>query len=259
MVILSASRLNPDLGEFVATIYSRQFKPQKVQSRSLALKFRETVHMNDSNSDCGVNRSVLRPVQTFLLGLSDVMLRKPQTVLKAPRFSGKMPVAELEDDSTELDPNHQPVSLSLIRLRTWSSTTEQFGYETHVHGEAAVAASLVAALRYCAPDDDIFVATPHRVQREAVKTALARLKRPERTLEERFRTMSTSAQNHDYLRNVTVDTVERLQGASPVPSLPAIEANFCFGQALKRHSSSASSLSRSCTPPTLGSYLAGGV
>ncbi|TEB30288.1 hypothetical protein FA13DRAFT_541596 [Coprinellus micaceus] len=233
-------RLNPDLGEFVATIYSRQFKPQKAQSRSLAPKLTGIVHMSEANKgthDLGVNRNVLRTVQVFLLGLSDVMLRRPQSVLKPPRFSGlKMPIAEMEDSPT--DPNHQPVSLSLLRLRTWSSTVgQQFGYETHVHGEAALTASLVAALRYCTPDDDIFVATPHRVQREAVKTALARLKRPDQPLEDRFERLGVGEQN-GYLQNVTVDTVERLQGSEAsfviclfsLPELHSADLGFLLGR-----------------------------
>lgn len=169
-------------------------------------------------------------------------------------------MAELDDGFVPTDPNHQPVSLSLIRLRTWSSTAGQFGYETHVHGEAAVAASLVAALLYCAPDDDIFIATPHRVQREAVKTALAKLKRPERTLEERWQTFSVGDQD-DYLKNVTVDTVERLQGMSSFSHHQLVAKVKCvfFPQALKLPLSYASSLSQSCIPPTLASYLAADV
>lgn len=193
---------------------------------------------NVGGQEKGVNRNVLRTIQAFLLGLSDVMLRKPQSTLNPPRFSGlKMPVAELDDGSSQADPSHQPVSLSLIRLKTWSSTDgQQFGYETHVHGEAAVAASLVAALRHCAPDDDIFVATPHRVQREAVKAALARLKRSQGTFEEKLQMLSVGEE--DYLRNVTVDTVERLQGSEAsfviclfsLPELHSADLGFLLGR-----------------------------
>lgn len=108
-----------------------------------------------------------------------------------------------------MEPPYEPVSLSLIRLRTVTSKNRQFGYETHVHGEAAVAASLIAALRHCAPADDIFIAVPHRVQREAVRSALEKLK--SRNLEERLQDMSVHPVEEPF-KNVLVDTVERLQG-----------------------------------------------
>ncbi|GLB37711.1 putative AAA domain containing protein [Lyophyllum shimeji] len=65
--------------------------------------------------------------------------------------------------------------------------------EAHVRGEAAVAAAFVTSIQRCSSADDIFVATPHRVQRQAVKAALARVPPGEPEL--------------------TVDTIERLQGS----------------------------------------------
>ncbi|KAF8171884.1 hypothetical protein BJ912DRAFT_994826 [Pholiota molesta] len=154
-------RLNPDLGEFVSTIYARQFKPQKVQARKLAEALKS---LSGSNSETDIgNPTISCGVQTFLVALSAVMSKQPQTVLVAPKIHSIAPIISLE-------------------LPT-------------VQGEAAVAASIVKLLQRCSPHEDIFVATPHRIQREAVNAALAQ--------PERFSSGST----------VTVDTIERLQGS----------------------------------------------
>ncbi|EFI28211.1 hypothetical protein CC1G_14236 [Coprinopsis cinerea okayama7 len=211
-------RLNPDLGEFVSTIYSRQFKPQKVQARRLALVLQEIPQMDATQT--GVDRSILIKVRDFLLGLSKVMLRVPQNILRTPRrrledtFKATT-TASGTDKKLGLDLGHYPVSLSLVRLKTLSSRSDQFGYETHVHGEAAVAAALIACIRYCCPEDDIFVATPHRIQREAVKAALVRMKsanaqRKRDSLDYAFARMSIG---QEPMYNITVDTIERLQGS----------------------------------------------
>ncbi|KAG6920219.1 hypothetical protein DXG01_004988 [Tephrocybe rancida] len=216
-------RLNPDLGEFVSTIYSRAFKPQKVQARQLArnLKLIE----GSLDMDHGINASILQSTQAFLLSLSKVMLREPQNVLSPPRHHS----ATLDATGVDLgDTAPRAVSLSLLKLNADSASApmEDVAYETHVRGEAEVAAALVASIRRCSPDDDIFVATPHRVQREAVKSALARVVRrakeqnaSEDTLglenmrigdgsDDDFDTPATGGKG-----KVKVDTIERLQGS----------------------------------------------
>lgn len=201
-------RLNPDLGEFVSTIYSRQFKPQKVQARELALALSTVLSQEDDRP--GIDAMILTAVQTFLVSLSDVMFKQPQTVLVSPQVSSSVP-AELLVGTNASALTHRPVSLAMIRLKTTSGLTQQIPYESHVHGEAAVAAALVNCIQMCCPHDDIFVATPHRIQREAVKSALAKIKtrKESPSLDEEFAEMSlgTTAKH-----KVTVDTVERLQG-----------------------------------------------
>ncbi|RXW24968.1 hypothetical protein EST38_g889 [Candolleomyces aberdarensis] len=205
-------RLNPDLGEFVSTIYARRFKPQKVQSRKLALSLSKVQQMDSQKFEFGTDASTFVKARTFLQSLSEVMLREPQSTLEPPKYQKDVPITGELASTAGLDLSHQPISLSLIRLKTWSSSAAQFGYETHVHGEAALAASLVAAIQFCCPEDDIFVATPHRVQREAVKTALARIKGSEEALEKDFENLFVSDGPEGKKRgNVTVDTVERLQ------------------------------------------------
>ncbi|KAF8161322.1 AAA domain-containing protein [Crassisporium funariophilum] len=201
-------RLNPDLGEFVSTIYARQFKPQKVQARQLAAALRLIA---SDREGFGIHPEILGPVQTFLIALSDVMYRQPQEVLFAPESHSTIPQESLFTETSNISLTHRPVSLALIRLNTWSSRTEHVGYELHVHGEAAVAAALVASLRRCSPNDDIFVATPHRIQREAVKVALSRVKANEEQLEETFGQLHLSLDAPK--SKVTVDTIERLQGS----------------------------------------------
>ncbi|KAF9446525.1 hypothetical protein P691DRAFT_733110 [Macrolepiota fuliginosa MF-IS2] len=195
-------RLNPDLGEFVSTIYSRQLKSQKLQARQLAfaLKQAETMAIKDS----WISKHISEAVRRFLTSLSDVMLHKPQTFLKSPQLQFTPEYA--------IDPAaHKPISLALIRLKTWSSLSNHVAYEMHVHGEAAVAASLVEVIRRCSPNDDIFVATPHRIQREAVKNALQLSRKLDPTSEEEgFGNLRLGS--HSIGGQVTVDTIERLQG-----------------------------------------------
>ncbi|KIM40311.1 hypothetical protein M413DRAFT_73826 [Hebeloma cylindrosporum] len=204
-------RLNPDLGEFVSTIYSRQFKPQKVQARQLAAALRTAGDVG-SKKLLGTQAKILEAVQEFLIALSDVMFGEPQSVLVAPQLHSTTPT-NLPAGTSEVAITHRPVSLAMVRLRTWSSQTQHIGYESHVHGEAAVAAALVASLWRCSPNDDIFVATPHRIQREAVKAALARIniQSNDAPLEEALERMQISQPSTS--RRVTVDTIERLQGS----------------------------------------------
>ena len=99
-------------------------------------------------------------------------------------------------------------------------------YEMHVHGEAAVAASLVEFIRKCSPHDDIFVATPHRIQREAVRNVLEQSRRDASHLDEAFGNLKL----HSMGNKVTVDTIERLQG---------ILIQFLLGKKLKPYLSKA--------------------
>lgn len=199
--------MNPDLGEFVSIIYSRPFKPQKVQARQLATAL--SLVSSDRNKEFGIERQILEPVQKFLIALSDVMYRRPQGVLVGPEIEPASTENKLDGTSSN-SPLHHPVSLALIRLKTWSSTTDHIAYELHIKSEAALAAALVASLQRCCPDDDIFVATPHRIQREAVKTALSRVKPDDDLLEQAFKRLQHGPQIEQ--TKVTVDTVERLQG-----------------------------------------------
>ncbi|KAF9012543.1 hypothetical protein BDQ17DRAFT_1344125 [Cyathus striatus] len=188
-------RLNPDLGEFISTIYSRQFKPQKVQARQLANSLEKVKGVCDLNIK--VHPEVLDSVQVFFISLSEVMLRKQQSRL-AP------PLLKCDPQVPELRLTHHPVSLSLIRLQTRSFTSEHFGPEKTVYAEAELAVALVISLRKCCPEDNIFVATPHRAQREAVKSALSRVL----PMVNRFDRVQ-----EDTNGEITVDTIERLQGS----------------------------------------------
>lgn len=203
-------RLNPDLGEFVSTIYLRQFKPQKVQARQLATALKRAEDI--VTQDTWISEAISETVRRFLVSLSNVMLRKPQNLLKPPRLW--LTASEDMRTTTDLTLSHQPISLALIRLKAWSSLSNHVAYEMHVHGEAAVAASLVEFIRKCSPNDDIFVATPHRIQREAVKNALQQSSKNSPSLEETLGNLKLGS--HSIGGQVTVDTIERLQG---VPSV----------------------------------------
>jgi hypothetical protein len=208
--------LNPDLGEFVSTIYSRKFKPQKVQLRQLAAAL--SLVSSDRNKKFGIEPKILVPVQNFLTALSDVMYRRPQRVLAGPEIESASIEGKI-DGTLNGSPLHRPVSLALLRLETWSSKTDHITYELHVNREAALAAALVASLQRCSPDDDIFVATPHRIQREAVKTALSRVTPDDNRLQQAFERLQHGPQIEQ--AKVTVDTIERLQGKfNPIKKKP---------------------------------------
>ncbi|KAF8911535.1 hypothetical protein CPB84DRAFT_1722843 [Gymnopilus junonius] len=198
-------RLNPDLGEFVSTIYSRQFKPQKVQARQLAEALQSLD--KDKRQLVGLPIDLLKSVRTFLVALSRVMLKEKQELLIPPEVHL---ASNVQAGTSEVALTHQPVSLALVRLRSWSGRNQNIPYELHVHVEAAVAAALVVSLRTCCPNDDIFVATPHRIQREAVKAALAKVMTDE-AIEEAFGRMHLGDNTTN--PRVTVDTIERLQGS----------------------------------------------
>jgi hypothetical protein len=214
---MSSASLNPDLGEFVSTIYSRQFKPQKVQARQLATALKTLADMNGRY--IGMNPLIFGAVQIFLTSLSDVMFKRPQNVLVAPEMHPIMPTNAFSGKGQmyEVAPTHRPVSLALIRLRTWSAHSQNISYELHVQAEAAVAAALVLCLQSCSPNDDIFVATPHRIQREAVKVALRKIK-DELNLEAVFGQLQVSDNSDGASSRVTVDTIERLQGMHSLES-----------------------------------------
>lgn len=148
---------------------------------------------------------ITQEVQHFLLALSDVMLRRPQTLLQPPRLDNTVNKTGTQVVDLSVLPHH-PISLALIRLETVTSRPEQVGYEVHVRGEAAIAAALVKSLRKCFPTEDIFVATPHRIQRQAVKAALDSGEVD--SLVHAMADMDITVP----AGKVVIDTVERLQG-----------------------------------------------
>jgi hypothetical protein len=202
--------LNPDLGDFVSTIYKSAFRPQKAQDRRVAERLALLRDKPANESD------ILRDVREFLLALSDAMLRKPQSLLQSPRFGAQYDALGPKK-VTDTPSSPLPISLALIRLETHTTRPERVGYEAHVRGEASVAAALVSLIKECSPDEDIFVATPHRVQRQAVKEALLSntgAGRDEDLVDalESLRLTSDSRPPPELPENVKVDTIERLQG-----------------------------------------------
>lgn len=225
MNIVIRYSLNPDLGEFVSTIYSRRFKPQKVQARQLAIALKSLSELSENYS--GIQPTILKNIQTFFVALSEVMFKQPQMVLVAPEVQSTSQ-ARLPAGIADVPLAHRPVSLALIRLRSWSSRTQHIGYESHVHAEAAVAGALVTLLQKCSPNEDIFVATPHRIQREAVNAALARIEMEDdiRDLEAEFGRMDIQP-SYFTRSKVKVDTIERLQGSCYTLRLRRKKTNWC--------------------------------
>lgn len=211
-------RLNPDLCEFVSTIYSRAFKPQKVQAQQVATRLKSLNSIIGANH--GSDNGVLKDVQMFLLALSDAMLQNPQTILHRPRQPSIFASPCGKPDNTHSNDigSHQAISLALIRLHTCTGRSTQIEYEDHLRAEAATAAAVVSSIRHCFPEDDIFVATPRRLQKNAVNAALLKNKRSEEDrLIDAMNDMSllTKTSSNVESGKVTVDTVERLQGQYP--------------------------------------------
>ena len=206
--------MNHDIGEFVSTIYSSRFTAQKGQKRILAegLSIAEGLQLGLT----ALPKELAEPVQRFLGLLSDAMLKKERKEdSEVERKKGVLlaPAIDLASNavgqSSEIALTPRPVSLALLNVHSWSSHPQSISYELHVHVEAALAAALVLFLQACCPTDDIFVATPHRIQREAVKVALARFTDGD-SLEEAFGRLDIGGGNTK--PKVTVDTIERLQG-----------------------------------------------
>ncbi len=207
---LNYCRLNPDLGEFISTIYSRGFKPQKSQTHQLATALKSV--SDDLGRDLGISPCILESIQWVLLALSDAMLRQPQNVVMPPSRSVNT-IPKSESDTIPL-----AISLALIRLHTFS-VADEVAYETHIKAEAAVAAAAAISLWRCFPQEDIFIATPHRIQRQAVKETLADAMRQidENEIIAAMEDINLDEESSDTIPNKTsgkiiVDTIERLQG-----------------------------------------------
>ena len=165
------NRLNPDLGNFVQTIYERPFKPQKSQAKLLATQLKRLE--NEASRDVMVEKC-----RNFFLSLSNVMLGQKQSLLHPPvKDTGKqnVKIQAHGDHGVYANPSiPRPISLAMVRLHVTGDPQGKMAYESHVHAEAKVAAALVRLLeKACGEGDSIFVACPHKIQRAAVNLALS--------------------------------------------------------------------------------------
>ncbi|KAL0060392.1 hypothetical protein AAF712_012843 [Marasmius tenuissimus] len=207
-------RLDPGLGEFIEIIYSRAFVPQKNQTRQLGIGLQGREY--DRNCALTLDKGVVQKARSFLGALSCVLNCRPQTILSQPAIGMKNVTAvtvTTDGDTDYTVDKYLPVSLTLVRLKVVGVL--EVTYEAHVKAEAILAAALVLELQQCLPEEDIFVATPHRLQRQAVQAALKSM-----TLEGHGDVGDFSedpSAEVDGVRNkkgkVVVDTVERLQGS----------------------------------------------
>lgn len=190
----------------MSLIYKRSFtaKSHKILAFSDELERQATLGDVDST---------YRQAKEILIALFRAVGRKKQTVFTAPIVRS----SSLTDNLAA-----QSASLALVRMTMTSANPGQASYEQHVRGGAYFTAALAKLILCAAPDKTtLFVATPHRIQRQAVRDAL-------RThvdeLAEAFgslqiNTSSDEGKNerdappNDVRQNITVDTVERLQGS----------------------------------------------
>jgi hypothetical protein len=204
-------RLNPDLCKFVSTIYPHAFQPQKGQVPHLAARLGGLGGANICG--CGALGDVADAARSFLVDLSRAMLRKQPLRLQPPRS----PAAQATEDMVMAGQGPLPLSLAMISLRVRTVHCSQLGDESHVRGEAALAACLVHWLRKSCPEDSIFVATPRHIQRRAVREALSSIDTA-RNDKNALTQATTGPDVHDGgTSRVKVDTVERLQGGFSKP------------------------------------------
>ncbi len=197
------SRLNRDLGEFIQTIYSKSFVPQKQHTKRLAEILENVGDVYDDNDP------IVKDAHEILVDLSSAMTRRKQLRFEKPMFRNG---ARSLESSAAFDQLPRLISLALIRLQVTMRHPEAIGYETHVRGEAHFAAALVHFIRRAAPQERIFVATPHRIQRHAVKEAL---RSSVDELSEAFGSLQLKGDDpamYGKADTVIVDTIERLQG-----------------------------------------------
>ena len=141
--------------------------------------------------------AVALQVHAFLGGISDAML-------------GEATILEPPSKQLEWAGPHRPISLALLRLRAEGPATS--AYEAHIRAEAAVVVALVRQLQAAfGTSEQIFVATPHRIQRRTIRDALAAVPfvPSSDSFEEAFDRLDLAL-----AEPVIVDTVERLQGSS---------------------------------------------
>ncbi|KAH6869218.1 AAA domain-containing protein [Coprinopsis sp. MPI-PUGE-AT-0042] len=103
-------------------------------------------------------------------------------------------------------------NMVLFQLHISSGRSESLSRDMCSAAEASVIASLVTCILFCSPLASIMIATPKRSQREAVRLALDKSQpacRNHDSLEDAMANLSLNSDAED----VTVDTVERLQGS----------------------------------------------
>jgi hypothetical protein len=173
---------------------------------------------------------VKEQARRFLISLADAMDTKSsrQTLLRPPRVPPTAQVAKGQGS--------RPLSLALIRTQF---SVSHLPYESHVKAEARLAAALVCLLRDTfGVDESIFVATPHRIQRAAVRRALVLSGQSvasgpapdgdEDEIDNLVDQMAGLSVSQD--GNLRVDTVERLQGTPLLSRLPShCNLNRCRG------------------------------
>ncbi|KDR81135.1 hypothetical protein GALMADRAFT_60592 [Galerina marginata CBS 339.88] len=179
-------RLNPDLSDFISTIYPQPLRSQKLQSRELASLLASLSVYNTANYP--LEPLTLINAQYFLITLSRVITEENEQVqdLRSPEIK----LSPATNSATS-----RWASLTLMKLNSHSRQAKCCTYEAQVELEVELAVSLVVLLKQCAPHYSIFVVTPHRFQRESVKR--------------RIRSIASNISPSD----IVIETVERLQGS----------------------------------------------
>ncbi|EJD55311.1 P-loop containing nucleoside triphosphate hydrolase protein [Auricularia subglabra TFB-10046 SS5] len=191
-------RLNPDLSDFVSTIYRRKMTAMKSETKHTGEALRALRGLHDGDD-----------IALLLADLGDAMTAKSRTHSRIAR-----PERPFRSADEVADAQHRSTSLALLRLAARDGP-DRSSYESHIRLEADVTARLIGYLRRAFPNSSVFVACPHRVQRTAVRQALAqRSNSPD--LDNLTNALSRmnlqTATNGRGQRDITIDTVERLQG-----------------------------------------------
>lgn len=193
-------RLNPDLSDFVSTIYKRKMTAMKSETKHTGEALRNLRGLDDEDD-----------IALLLADLGDAMSAKSRIHSRIAR-----PERPFRSADEVADAHHRSTSLALLRLAV-RDAADRSSYESHIRLEADVTARLIHHLGRVFPNASVFVACPHRVQRTAVKQALTqRAGSPDveglTNALGRMHLQASPAANGRSPRDITIDTVERLQG-----------------------------------------------
>lgn len=171
-------RMNPQLCNFVESIYQKRFQPMRSRREISTLGHCIMEHLSNSSSSL---------VRGFLEGMANVMrFGKSQSM--------RPPLSELNSKTG--------IATTLFLMRLIPNLDHFSPSELHIRLESKIVAQLVLELAGAFTEETIFVVTPHRVQRSLVSKELTSFG------------LSLRSREVDSKARIWVDTTERMQGSS---------------------------------------------
>ncbi|GAA94384.1 uncharacterized protein L969DRAFT_199954 [Mixia osmundae IAM 14324] len=175
-------RLNPDLASFVSTIYTRRFVSMKRRAHDQVAR-RLQLHLD---------RLARSPTRVLFSNIACAMQGLPSTLTKPFRTA---PI------SAELHASLINIDLSQASARSPAGCAES---------EAQWIARIAHILLDAVDDATVFVACPHRKQRQAVRQAFAQASQASQNLSDLVGSLTLEETRASRIK---IETIERLQGA----------------------------------------------